>query len=203
MFENFDVNRFEKAVNKLIARHEGIRTSFENRNGQIVQIINDDISIKLERLESSNPSDFNNKSFDLSKAPLLRVGYYDNTIMVNFHHIIADGSTIALFYREINELYMGRELSEAVQYGEFAVTDTYTEEDEKYWLNEYEDVPVLELCTDFPKTEEQRFKGTNTFTRIDNTLNEKINLSSGEKINYLNCLVNINNISLLISTLNC
>ena len=171
--ESLDANKFEKVINKLIARHEGLRTSFENRDGEIVQIINNDISIKLERLESLNPNNFI-RPFDLSKAPLLRVGYYENTVMVNFHHIIADGSTIALFYREINELYMGRELPETVQYGDFAVTNQYTNEDENFWLNEYEDVPVLELYTDFPKSESPSFKGTNIFTRIDNKLNEKI-----------------------------
>ena len=171
--ENLDADKFEKAINKLISRHEGLRTSFENRNGQIVQIINDNVSIKLEQLKSANPSDFIN-AFDPSKAPLLRIGYYENTVVVNFHHLIADGSTIALFYKEINELYMGRELPEAVQYGDFTVTSKYTEDDENYWLNEYNDVPVLELYTDYPKTEEQKFKGTNIFTRIDNSLNEKI-----------------------------
>ena len=132
------------------------------------------MTIRIERLNSNNPLEFI-KPFDLGKAPLLRVGYYENTVMIDVHHIVADGSSSAILFRDLNELYMDRELPEAVQYGEFSVTDTYTEEDEKYWLNTFaEEVEALELPTDYPRPEKQSFKGTNIYTRIDNTLNEKI-----------------------------
>ena len=171
--ENFDADRFENAVNQLIARHEGLRTSFENRNGQIFQIINDNAYIKIEKLDSPNLSDFI-RPFDLTKAPLMRVGYIDNTVIVDFHHIISDGSTFGIFYEEINELYMGRELPEAVQYREFAVNDTYTKEDEEYWLNEFEEIPDFELYTDFPEQEAKSDKGINLYTKIDQNLHENI-----------------------------
>ena len=171
--ENFDAERFENAVNQLIARHEGLRTSFENRNGQVFQIINDTASIKIEKLDSPNLSDFI-RPFDLTKAPLMRVGYIDNTVIVDFHHIISDGSTFGIFYEEINELYMGRELPEAVQYREFAVNDTYTKEDEEYWLNEFEEIPDFELYTDFPEQEAKSDKGINLYTKIDQNLHENI-----------------------------
>ncbi|MBE6804261.1 MAG: amino acid adenylation domain-containing protein, partial [Ruminococcaceae bacterium] len=171
--ENFDAERFENAVNQLIARHEGLRTSFENRNGQVFQIINDTASIKIEKLDSPNLSDFI-RPFDLTKAPLMRVGYIDNTVIVDFHHIISDGSTFGIFYEEINELYMDRELPEAVQYREFAVNDTYTKEDEEYWLNEFEEIPDFELYTDFPEQEAKSDKGINLYTKIDQNLHENI-----------------------------
>ena len=171
--ENLDVKRFEDAINKLIARHESLRTSFENRNGQIFQIINDTASIKIEKLDSPNLSDFI-RPFDLTKAPLMRVGYIDNTVIVDFHHIISDGSTFGIFYEEINELYMGRELPEAVQYREFAGYDTYTKEDEEYWLKEFEEIPDFKLYTDFPEQESKSDKGINQYTKIDQNLHENI-----------------------------
>ena len=171
--ENLDVDKFEQAINKLIARHEGLRTSFENRDGQIVQVISDTASIKLEKLESPDLSDFI-KPFDLTKAPLIRVGYIDNTVIVDSHHIIADGSTFGFFYEEINELYMGRELPEAVQYREFAILDTYTKEDEKFWLKEFEEVPNFKLYTDYPKQEMPSDKGADLYARIDDEVNKNI-----------------------------
>ncbi len=171
--EKLDVKRLERAINELVARHESLRTSFENRDGQIVQIINESVTISVQNLETSNPDNFI-KPFDLSKAPFLRVGCYNNTVMVDLHHIIADGSSAAVFFRELNELYMGRELPETVQYGEFAVTSSYTKEDADFWTREYDEVPALDLVTDFSRPETQSFKGTNIFTRIDNKLNENI-----------------------------
>ncbi len=171
--ENLDVSKLENAVNKLISRHESLRTSFENRDGQIVQVINDFATVNIEKLENDNPLKFI-RPFNLSVAPLIRVGYYENTVMIDFHHIIADGSAIAVFFKELNELYMSRELSATTQYGEFAVVNTYTEEDEQYWLNVFNEVPALELFTDFKKTETQSFNGANKYTTLDNNTHESI-----------------------------
>ena len=171
--EELDVNKLEDSINKLIARHEGLRTSFENRNGEIIQIINDAAVISIEELKNDNPEDFI-RPFDLSTVPLLRVGYYENTVMVDMHHIIADGSTVAIFYRELNELYMGRKLPPTVQYGEFAVTSKYTEDDKQYWINEYKDIPVLELYTDYPKSEMQSAAGSRIYEHISLEMHNKI-----------------------------
>ncbi|MBO5333941.1 MAG: amino acid adenylation domain-containing protein, partial [Clostridia bacterium] len=171
--KELDVTKLEDSINKLIARHEGLRTSFENRNGEIVQIINDTAAISIEELKNDNPEEFI-RPFDLSIFPLLRVGYYKNTVMVDMHHIIADGSTVAIFYRELNEMYMGRELPSTVQYAEFAVTSKYTEEDKQYWLNEYKDIPALELYTDYPKSEIRSVAGSRIYERINIETHNKI-----------------------------
>ncbi|MBR5190409.1 MAG: amino acid adenylation domain-containing protein, partial [Clostridia bacterium] len=172
--EELDVEKLEVAINKLINRHEALRTTFQNINGEIMQIINDSASVEIQKLNSSNTTDFV-KPFDLSKAPLLRVGVYENTVMIDTHHIVVDGTSSAIFFKELNELYMGRELPATVQYGEFAVTDSYTEENEKYWLDVFsEEINTLDLPTDYTKPETQSFNGANVYTRIDDKLNENI-----------------------------
>ena len=171
--ESVDFERLEMAVNKLIARHESLRTHFENRNNEIFQVINETVKFSLENLDSDNPADFI-RPFDLSKAPLFRVGIYENSIMIDIHHIIADGSTGAIFFKELNELYMGRELKPTVQYAEYAVTHSYTEADEKYWLNEFDEVPTLDLVTDYARPDAQSINGASIFTEIDSKLNKNI-----------------------------
>ena len=171
--ESVDSERLEMAVNKLIARHESLRTHFENRNNEIFQVINETVKFSLENLDSDNPTDFI-RPFDLSKAPLFRVGIYENSIMIDIHHIIADGSTGAIFFKELNELYMGRELKPTVQYAEYAVTHSYTEADEKYWLNEFDEVPTLDLVTDYARPDAQSINGASIFTEIDSKLNKNI-----------------------------
>ncbi len=173
--DTLDAQRLENAVNKLIERHGSLRTHFENQDGHIVQVIDDNTRITVTELESAELSTFVTP-FDLTKSPLIRVGYYKNTVIIDMHHIICDGGTMPVFFRELNELYMGRPLTEiAVQYGEFSVTEQNTEECEKYWLSVFNDeVPVLELPTDFNRTDKQSFKGDAVYDVIDIALHNRI-----------------------------
>ncbi len=172
---NLDVQRLEKALNELIKRHESLRTHFENRNGEIVAVIEDSASTKVQALQCDNPVEFNTP-FDLSVAPLLRVGYYENTVTVIFHHIIADGESLPVFFGELNELYMNRELQNSpVQYGEFGVSEIDTQEAEKYWTDKFiEELTPLDLPLDYPRPEAQSFKGTSVFDAVDISLHKEI-----------------------------
>ncbi|MBO7319953.1 MAG: amino acid adenylation domain-containing protein, partial [Clostridia bacterium] len=166
--------RLEAAINMLIDRHESLRTRFENKDGHILQIIEDKAEISLLKLEGDDMSAFNTP-FELSKAPLIRAGYCGNTVMLVLHHIIVDGESLNVLYKELNELYMGRELKETTQYGEFAATDGYTEDNEKYWLDIFKDeVPSLEMRTDFPRTEIQSFNGAEKYELIDIDIHNRI-----------------------------
>ncbi|MEE1320531.1 MAG: amino acid adenylation domain-containing protein, partial [Acutalibacteraceae bacterium] len=191
--EEINHEKLEEALNKLIERHESLRTRFENRNGQIVQIIEDKAEIQLQKLDSDDISVFNTP-FDLEKAPLIKAGYYGNTVMLVMHHIITDGESMAVLYKELNELYMGRELNDAVQYGEFAVTDGYTEDNEKYWLSAFSDIPApLELRTDFVRPEVQSFNGSEIYEFIDIETHNRITEKCKEKgitpfVYYMACL---------------
>ena len=192
-FKSHKVNkeRLEKAVNDLIARHESLRTHFENRDGQIVQVIEEKAEISVEDIVDINSF---GKAFKLEKAPLVRVGCTEDTIVISVHHIIVDGESMPIFLRELNELYMGRRLPDTVQYGEFAVSEGYTEENESYWLGVFkEEVPVLEIPADYPRGSKQSFKGSNIYEQIDINLHRKIEEKSKERgitpyVYYMACL---------------
>ena len=173
--ESLDVERLRNAVNKLIERHESLRTHFENHNGHIMQVINETASVTVEAITSDDILSFI-RPFDLDKSPLLRVGYYENTVMIDIHHIISDGGTMPVFFKELNELYMGRDIgADVVQYGEFAVQKVNLEDSEKYWLSVFNDeIPVLELPTDIPRTDKQSFNGSSVYDVIDIDLHNRI-----------------------------
>ncbi|MBR3596878.1 MAG: amino acid adenylation domain-containing protein [Clostridia bacterium] len=173
--ESLDVERLQIAINKLIERHESLRTHFENQNGHIMQVIDETASITVEKLACDDIFSFI-RPFDLEKSPLLRVGYCENTVMIDIHHIISDGGTMPVFFRELNELYMGRDIcTDVVQYGEFAVQEVSFEESEKYWLSVFDDeIPVLELPTDAQRTDKQSFNGNSVYDLIDIGLHNKI-----------------------------
>ncbi len=172
--KSVDKDRLENAVNKLIARHDSLRTHFESIDGKTYQVIDDKASIKVGKLSDD---ELNNlaKPFDLAKAPLIRVYCNENTVAIDLHHITVDGESMPVIFGELNELYMGRELSDTVQYGEFAVTDNSTEENEKYWLSVFnEELTPIEMPLDYQRTEVQSFNGSQLYEVVDIDLHNKI-----------------------------
>ncbi len=170
-----DPIRLQNAVDKLVSRYEILRTRFVNRDGIIMQVVEDNARCNVEKLSSSDVSAFI-RPFNLEIAPLLRIGYFENTVLLDMHHIIADGSSLPVFLRELNEFYMGRGLKDrAVQYREFAMNEHDNLEDEDYWLNIFkENPPVLEMNTDYPKPANQSYEGAAIYHVISIELHNRI-----------------------------
>ena len=170
-----DMDRLQSAINQLVARHESLRTRFENQNGQIVAVIEENASVEIEAL----PDEIEqfNTAFDLSKAPLLRVSISGHTLAILLHHIITDGESMPVFFKELNELYMGRELKDfPVQYGVFAMQQEKDKEAaEQYWLETFKETPEpLELPLDYPRGKVQTFNGAAYYDLIDIKLHNQI-----------------------------
>ncbi len=112
--------RLEESFRTLIRRHESLRTSFEVREEGPVQVIHNtvDFNIEYHNVEST---DVNQESvpavdeiiqrfirpFDLSRAPLLRVGLLslsadDHVLIMDMHHIVSDGTSMTIFFRGVH-----------------------------------------------------------------------------------------------------
>ncbi|MCP5063934.1 MAG: amino acid adenylation domain-containing protein [Ignavibacteriae bacterium] len=120
---NLNVEVLEKSINKIIERHESLRTSFSVEEGKAKQIITNNISIKLDIIDLSLSQNGKREieideiikedsqmPFDLSVTPLLRikllvVGQDDNIFLLTMHHIISDGWSSEVFVRELSILY--------------------------------------------------------------------------------------------------
>ena len=173
--DGIDVERLQQAVDRILARHDILRTCFQNKNGRIIQKIDNDSKCTVEKLRSDCVSDFV-RPFDMSKAPLFRVGYYDNIVMIDMHHTITDGGSMPLFLKELNDLYMGRELElPAVQYRDFSVSSIDYADDKAYWLSVFGDeLPELTINTDFKRGGKQSFKGAAVYDTISKELDSRI-----------------------------
>ncbi len=179
--KTLDPNRLQRAVSKMVSRYEILRTRFVNQSGRIIQIVEEDAACTVEKLDTDDVASFI-RPFDLNTAPLLRVGYYNNTVMIDMHHIITDGSSMPIFLRELNELYMGRELSgKPVQYRFYAMQKKDHTESERYWLNVFADEPpVLEMNTDYPRESKQTFHGAALYETLPDSLCTQINTKCRE-----------------------
>lgn len=197
-----DVERFESAFGKLIRRHESLRTSFHMEEGEPCQRIHDDVRFDIERGELNGALDGAIpdriaafvRPFNLSKAPLLRVGLDRlgedrHLFLLDMHHIISDGVSLSLLIEEFTALYRGEEaLPELrIQYKDFAVWQNGVFQSgklrtqETYWLETFADgVPVLELSYDFPRPAAQSFEGDYILFRIESELSEALTKLAAE-----------------------
>ncbi|MGM1050707.1 MAG: amino acid adenylation domain-containing protein, partial [Bacillota bacterium] len=128
---DLDIGRLEKAFEELIAGHETLRTSFETVGDEIVQRIAEKVEFKIEYVEDIKENiDSIIRSFirpfDLSKAPLLRVGLVKvaenrHYLLFDMHHIISDGASMAILTKEFMSLYEGHKLKkQRLQYKDYS-----------------------------------------------------------------------------------
>jgi amino acid adenylation domain-containing protein len=113
----------EQALNEILVRHEILRTNFETKDSQPVQIISplkklpltikdlSWLSSEEQSLEARKLADEEAKRpFDLRtdlliRATLLKLNDNEHVFLLTMHHIISDGWSVSVFAREFNALY--------------------------------------------------------------------------------------------------
>lgn len=172
-----DIQLFENVFQKLIARHEILRTSFSMQNGEPVQWIHENVPFNIH-YRAENKEEISNliksfvHSFDLSIAPLFRVSIIrladeKHLLLFDMHHIISDGVSMNRMIQEIFRDYNGLEVAEqTIQYKDYAVwqqeflKSKKINEQEQYWLSQFEDeVPIIAMPTDFTRPTVKSFAG--------------------------------------------
>ena len=175
---NLGKKRMEEALKALAGRHEILRTSFKMIDGEPKQTISKEIDINVEYYEENDKAKINDiikgfiRPFDMEKAPLFRAGVIkiddDNQILLfDMHHILTDGSSMIILFREFFALCNQKELPPLkTQYKDFAAWQNkmfHTEnmkKQEQYWTDLLKgEIPVLNLPTDFKRPSIQSFEG--------------------------------------------
>lgn len=194
---DFDKNHFESVIMKLAARHEAFRTQFEIVDGEPVQRIvgNVDIPISyIEGLECDVETEIFKflRPFDLSKAPLLRVGVMrinsqKHVFMFDMHHIISDGTSMGILINEFISLYNGEALADvSLRYRDFSewqnriIKNGELKKQEEYWLEKYSgEIPVLNLPLDYQRPAIQNFEGAAVSFEVGPELLAKLKKAAG------------------------
>ncbi|MCK4257942.1 MAG: amino acid adenylation domain-containing protein, partial [Halanaerobiales bacterium] len=188
-----DLNKtkLEKAIQKLVERHEALRTSFKLVDGEPMQRIHDNVDIAIDYMETAeeNLREFAGqfiKPFDISRAPLLRValikfGEMKHLLLFDMHHIISDGVSKTILTRDFANLYAENDLLPLrIQYKDFAFWHNSLLESERLQkLGEYWDKKLDNFAyTELPArniTFNGDSKGRRLFIELDEVLTEKIN----------------------------
>ena len=120
------------------------------------------------------------RPFELEHLPLMRSGLLQlddrrHLLLLDMHHIISDGVTMAVLLDELTALYRGEALMPAeLQYRDFALwqrewlqSEDYQAQ-ERYWLETLSgELPELELPADAPRPEVQNPEGGLVSFRTD------------------------------------
>lgn len=186
-----DVKKLEKSLYAIMQRHEAFRTYFVIENGEVKQKIleNDNFSLPCTKAKYADLDNLFKsflQPFDLSIAPLFRAQFVEfenkkSILLIDFHHIICDGSSSSIFMEELCNLYQEMSLTPKVfDYKDYTLweenyfkSDLF-KDDEYYWNSKFakEELPTLAMPTSFARPTTFSFEGNKLSYEITNT--EKI-----------------------------
>ncbi|HEU4561225.1 MAG TPA: amino acid adenylation domain-containing protein, partial [Longimicrobium sp.] len=185
---SLDADALERALGELVSRHEALRTTFHPVEQGAVQVIHSPAPARLPVLDLSGlaPEDREHEArrlaredaerpFDLEHGPLLRATLVrlsdeEHVLLLTMHHIVSDGWSMGVLFRELFTLY--ESLSQpsgaarpastlpplAVQYADFAVWQRgwlrgeVLQRQLDWWRERLGGAPpALELPTDRPR----------------------------------------------------
>jgi amino acid adenylation domain-containing protein len=167
-------------LDALVARHESLRTSFPDVDGEPVTVIHPPAPCPVERIDLTGADDGQerarrlvadrvNAPFDLAAGPplrftLLRLGPGDHVLCLVLHHIICDGWSHGVLFDDLFASYQALAVGRdpdlpalPVQYGDIALWQRHqdlgqaAEESLVYWRGRLADPPRLELPVDKPR----------------------------------------------------
>ncbi|HEX6039981.1 non-ribosomal peptide synthetase, partial [Longimicrobium sp.] len=172
-----------RAINDVVRRHGALRTRFEQRGDESVQVVEpyQPVPVPIDDLAHLSPSereaallrianDDAGAPFDLERGPpfrarVVRMGPADVAILVNVHHIVSDGWSMDVFWRELTAFVISYEDGSpprvpplSISFGQHArrqrerLSGDALSEMLAWWRGELDGAPhLLELPTDRPR----------------------------------------------------
>src|SRR6185295_3080388 len=118
-----NLQALEQSLNQIIQRHEVLRTSIHLIESAPAQVISPRLCLPLPVLDLSGlaaehqqesvarqASELASRGFELSQPPLLRamvmrLSESEHVLAMSLHHIISDGWSMGVLYKELSENY--------------------------------------------------------------------------------------------------
>ncbi|HLJ87501.1 MAG TPA: amino acid adenylation domain-containing protein, partial [Candidatus Angelobacter sp.] len=196
----------QQALQALVDRHEILRTRFSQEDGEPAQIIAPSLAIELpmedwkslqeeirqQRLVEALRSEWE-RPFDLTAGPLLRaklvsLAEQEHILLLTLHHIVTDGWSAGVFWRELSELYVAfREGKPSflpplpLQYADFAVWQRRWLSEQvlagqiAYWKHQLTGIPErIDLPLDRPRLATQTYRAEYHPTKLPIALTSEL-----------------------------
>jgi amino acid adenylation domain-containing protein len=172
----------QKSFDGLVLRHSILRTNYKYFEGELVQVVVPNQSIKISELDWRGHSeelnreklkelDYAHEPFDLENGPVIRpsiIWISDEAILhLEAHHIACDGTSFQKLFEDWMSLYEGMELPkldvEYVDYANWLIEEQQSpayKEALQYWKKQLNDAPrMIQLPTDFPRQQVNAYQG--------------------------------------------
>ncbi|MBW4619917.1 MAG: LLM class flavin-dependent oxidoreductase [Cyanosarcina radialis HA8281-LM2] len=199
-----NIAALEQSFNDILQRHEALRTTFANKDGQPVQIVRSNLVLTLSVVDLRELHDSDKeverlaveearRPFDLTVAPLMRASLLwlseaEYVLLLTMHHIVSDGWSMGVLLKELAELYEVRSmgmpttvLALPIQYADFALWQREWLQGEvldrqlAYWRQHLGgNITILDLPTDRPRPAIQTFTGKKLALSISPSLTEAL-----------------------------
>ncbi|QPQ89137.1 amino acid adenylation domain-containing protein (plasmid) [Burkholderia gladioli] len=200
---SLNVAAWRSALNQLFARHEALRTVFVSTDGQPrVELLPAEPGLPLlehdlqhetqsEQALAQLCNEEARTPFDLTCGPLIRarlirLSDQDHLFLLTLHHIVSDGWSMGIFFRELSALYTAfcQGLPDplpplSIQYPDYAawqrqwLTGERLHTQAEHWRSTLADAPVLlALPGDRPRPPQQTFAGAAVPVLIDAELTQ-------------------------------
>lgn len=186
----FNEDQARQALKLLTRKHTILRTTFQTVNGDVMQCVSDEIifGFVYEDIVAMADEDKRNhidkqalkegqRSFDLAHGPLshwrvIKTQHNEYVMMLTLHHIISDGWTMNLFFRELMGIYfqlengVSPEVEGFLQFSDYALAENQWQSNGhydrgiSYWKEHLDGVQgILKLPTDAPRPERMSSAG--------------------------------------------
>jgi amino acid adenylation domain-containing protein len=200
-----DTETLKRSLKEIVSRHEALRTTFTAVDGEPVQVISPAMDTKLSVEELSGlpqaereteakrlALEEKRRPFDLERGPLfrarlLRLGEEEHILLISMHHIVSDGWSMGVLWRELGALYEAfsgggpSPLPELpIQYADYALWQRQwlrggaLDEQLGYWKEQLAELPVLELPTDHPRPAVQTHRGARRSLTLPESLTQAL-----------------------------
>ncbi len=195
-----DRDALVRALDRIVERHEALRTTFHSVDGQPVQRIAPASGFALVQHDLCGRADAeaelrqivveeSGAAFDLEHGPLVRgrlvrMAADDHVLLVTMHHIVSDGWSMGVLTNELSTLYTAFQSGAAdplaplpVQYADYAawqrkwVDGDVLQQQVDYWKTTLSGAPeLLELPTDHVRPLVQSHAGAALGLELDGEL---------------------------------
>ncbi|WP_034538326.1 non-ribosomal peptide synthetase [Carnobacterium inhibens] len=176
-----DALKMQNALEQMIRRHESLRTKFSNIDGQYIQEVMPEGQLDFQIIPYTKEISNLVKPMNLKKGQTMRVyllcGEQNDSLFIDKHHIITDGTSEKIFYQELNQLYRGDKLeSNNFHYRDYSswFAQLNLKKEKKWWTDYLLGYQRLELVTDYKKMRNHNASGSTLKVSFESDLVKKI-----------------------------
>ncbi|RAL24606.1 non-ribosomal peptide synthetase [Thermoflavimicrobium daqui] len=200
-----NIHALQQAIDSLVHRHETLRTTFMDQGGIPIQQVHPSMKISVDLIDLSHRPEEKQLEearqlareeavalFDLARGPLMRVRVvrtksFGDILLITMHHVISDGWSIGVLYRELQTFYDASLVHEesklrplSIQYTDFAewqrkwLDQGERERQLAYWKEHLDGLTQLDLPTDYPRPARSSFRGRAIEFALGKELTQKL-----------------------------